>query len=157
MNIGELIRRNARLTPDKTAMVFGQTRTTYRVFDERSNALLNGLHGLGIRHADRVATLGDNSDRYLEVFGAVAKGGLVLVPLNPRLTAAEIAFMLRDSGRRRCLLDVPIWSSRIRSARSAQSCGTSSSWMSTHPNSPSSAWWRAARYATRKWRLLRRI
>jgi acyl-CoA synthetase (AMP-forming)/AMP-acid ligase II len=97
MNVGEIVRRHARWTPRKVATVFGEVRTTYAELHERSDRLLAALGALGLARGDRVATLSDNCGRYVEVVAAAAKGGLVVVPINPRLNAQEVAYILRNS------------------------------------------------------------
>ncbi len=97
MNVGEIVRRQALWNPRKEATVFGEEISTYATLDERSERLLAALNGLGLRKGDRVATLSDNCGRYVEVVAACAKGGLIVVPINPRLTAPEVAFILQNS------------------------------------------------------------
>lgn len=97
MNIGELVRRQARSEPEKPAVIFGEQRLSYRELDQRSDALLAGLWSAGMRKGARIATLCDNCARYFEVFVAAAKGGLIVVPVNPRLSPAEVRFTLEDS------------------------------------------------------------
>lgn len=63
------------------------------------------LQRLGVGPGDRVAILALNSDRYLEHFYAVAWAGAVTVPINTRLAAPEIAYILADSGAAALLVD----------------------------------------------------
>jgi len=98
MNVGELVRRHARWTPEKTATIFEAERVTYAELDRGSDRLLSALQASGTVKGDRIATLTDNCARYIEVVAACAKGGLIIVPINPRLTASEIRFILRNSG-----------------------------------------------------------
>ena len=51
------LRRSAYVFPDKTAIVHGERRYTYRQFEERANRLASGLRALGLRHLDRVAVI----------------------------------------------------------------------------------------------------
>ncbi|WP_173933915.1 long-chain fatty acid--CoA ligase [Chelativorans sp. Marseille-P2723] len=98
MNVGEIVRRQARWAPDKVATIDGAEQITYGQLHERSDRLLGALNALGLKKGDRVATLSDNCGRYVEVVAAAAKGGLIVVPINPRLNASEVAFILRNSG-----------------------------------------------------------
>src|SRR5438309_2215592 len=60
--------------------------------------LISVLAGLGVRKGDRVATLLMNGPEFVETFFGGAKIGAVIAPLNWRLVADELAFILADSG-----------------------------------------------------------
>src|SRR5499426_1056565 len=81
----------------KIGIVDGDVRLTYREFGQRANQLSNALAAMGINRGDRVAWLGYNSHQLLEAYYGVVQMGAVLLPLNIRLTPAEIAFILNDS------------------------------------------------------------
>ncbi len=94
MILGDILERNARLNPEREALVFGTTRLSYRAFDEAANRLANALRGLGVAKGDRVAILLRNCLEYeIAVFG-IAKAGAVIVPVNFRLNPEEIRFIL---------------------------------------------------------------
>ncbi|HEY7489076.1 MAG TPA: long-chain fatty acid--CoA ligase [Streptosporangiaceae bacterium] len=98
MNVGRWLRDRARTTPRRTAIVFGDVRVTYGELDERSEHLAAGLLASGAAApGDRVASLTGNSPEHVELLFACAKAGLILVPLNVRLTAAELSFQLEDA------------------------------------------------------------
>jgi acyl-CoA synthetase (AMP-forming)/AMP-acid ligase II len=90
MVLGEILRRNARLYPKKTSLVFDGRSFTWQETLSRVNALVNALLGLGVKKGERIAILSDNSHRYLEIYLAAAQAGFILVPLNSMLTAAEL-------------------------------------------------------------------
>ena len=92
------LRRAVHVAPDAVAARCGEARLTYAQTWERARRLIGVLHGLGVGHGDRVAVVGRNCHRYLELYQAVPGAGMVLVPLNQRHTAAELAYALRDSG-----------------------------------------------------------
>ena len=83
--------------PNKIGIVDGDIRMTYREYGERCNRLSNALVEMGIKRGERVAWLGYNSHELLEAYYGVVQMGAVLLPLNIRLTPAEIAFILNDS------------------------------------------------------------
>src|SRR6185295_9718941 len=83
--------------PDKTGIVDGDKRFTYREYGERCDRLANALTGLGVARGERVAWLGYNSHELLEAYYGVVQMGAVLLPLNIRLTPQEIAYILNDS------------------------------------------------------------
>jgi fatty-acyl-CoA synthase len=103
--VTDFLDRAARLYPDKTAVVDGPLRLTYRAFAARANRLSNALHGLGIRKGERVCYLGPNSHHFLESFYGTAQIGAVLVPLNYRLAPEDHAYILGHAGVRAVLVD----------------------------------------------------
>jgi fatty-acyl-CoA synthase len=105
LNPVDFLYRAAYIYPDKTAVVSGQQRYSYRQLAERSWRLANALRSAGLRKQDRVATLLFNSPAMLEAhFGVPAAGG-ILVAVNNRLSSAEIEYILGHSGARYLLLD----------------------------------------------------
>ena len=105
LNPVDFLHRAAYIYPDKTAVVSGHQRDSYRQLAERSWRLANALRSAGLRKQDRVATLLFNSPAMLEAhFGVPAAGG-ILVAVNYRLSSAEIGYILGHSGARYLLLD----------------------------------------------------
>jgi long-chain acyl-CoA synthetase len=94
------LRRAVAVAPDAVAAHCGDTEVTYAQMWDRARRLVGALRGLGVRDGDRVAVVGRNCHRYLELYQAVPGAGMVLVPLNQRHTAAELAYALEDSGSR---------------------------------------------------------
>lgn len=76
------------------------TERTYAELGDRTDRLANGLLALGLRPGDRVAAWMTDGFACIEVYLAVAKAGLVMCPLNSRLTAHEAAYLLSDSDPR---------------------------------------------------------
>lgn len=96
--LGSWPARRARISPGRTALVQpGRTRT-YAELAERVERLAGALARLGVRPGDRVAYLGVNDVTVFETLFATARLGALFVPLNYRLSAAEIRYMLDDSG-----------------------------------------------------------
>ena len=98
--IGDLPRRAAQRSPDKLAIVCGETRWSYAELNAVCNRVGNRLLGLGIGKGDRVAVLSRNSHAFAALRFAVARIGAVLVPINFMLKSEEVAFVLRSSGAR---------------------------------------------------------
>jgi fatty-acyl-CoA synthase len=99
----DLLGERARLTPDKTALVYVPTgeRLTYGDLNRRAErCAMVWQESLGLRKGDRVAILSHNRVEYAEAFFAAGKSGVVLVTLGTRLTAAELEHVIRDSGAR---------------------------------------------------------
>jgi fatty-acyl-CoA synthase len=96
--LGSWPARRARMTPRRTALVHDGRSISYGELAERVNRLVGALGELGVRRADRVAYLGANHPAFLETMFATAALGAVFVPLNTRLAAPELGYMLDDSG-----------------------------------------------------------
>ena len=94
------LRRAVRVAPDAVAARCGDIGVTYAQTWDRARRLVGALRELGVRDGERVAVVGRNRHRYLEIYQAVPGAGMALVPLNQRHTAAELAYALRDSGSR---------------------------------------------------------
>ena len=103
--IGFWLNKREEIAPDKEAVVDGQRRLSYRQLNRRVNRLARALQSQGLAQGDRLALLSYNSLECLEVIMASAKLGLVLVPLNWRLTATELTFQLGDSGAETLIFD----------------------------------------------------
>lgn len=94
----EFMRRARRLYADREAVVDGQTRLTYGQLFDRCDRWAAGLQRLGVGPGDRVAYLSPNTHANLESFYAVPQIGAVLVPINYRLNAAEVEYIITHSG-----------------------------------------------------------
>jgi fatty-acyl-CoA synthase len=100
-SIDSWIEAHARFTPDKPAVLFGDTVLTYREMAGAVGTLAGFLrleHGIG--RGDRIAYLGTNAPDTLVLLFAAARLGAILVPLNWRLAPPELAHALSDSGAR---------------------------------------------------------
>ena len=94
--IGDVMRRNTRLFPNRTAFVCGNRRATFASFNARVNQLANALDGEGVRHGERVMLILPPDLEILEAFGACEKLGAIAVPVNTRLHPREIADVMSD-------------------------------------------------------------
>ncbi len=93
----DMARRAERFYPDKTAVVCGTRRWTYREFGTRVRKLAGAFSNLGIHKGDRVAVLMLNCHRYLELYAACFELGILIVPLNIRLAAPEVIYTVNDA------------------------------------------------------------
>lgn len=105
MNIANGIREFARATPDATAVIDGNRTLTYAALHDRSSRVANALLDCGLQVGDRVAFICGNRLEFPEVAAGVAKAGMVMVPINPRSTANEAAFIVGHSGARAVIAD----------------------------------------------------
>ena len=92
--LGDILRRHAAVRGEKTAYVVGTDRVTYGEFHRRSNRLAHALARLGVRRGDRVAVLATNRVEYPILYFAVLKLGAIVVPVNARFTADEVAHVV---------------------------------------------------------------
>lgn len=92
----DLINRNACLFGSNTALVFGDQRITHAQYAERTARLAAGLAAAGVGQGDRLAILAPNCLEYVDLFGAAAQLGAIVVPINGRLSAEEVAYVIED-------------------------------------------------------------
>lgn len=106
-NLGLFLSKRAFLTPDRQAYVdsHSSVRLTYGELNARSNRVANAFLAAGITKGERVGLLQMNSVEFMEAYFALAKIGAVVVPLNWRLVADELEFILKDSGTARLIFD----------------------------------------------------
>ena len=93
---GDVYRRNAACFPDRTAFVFEGQRVTHLDYLRRVERLASGLARIGVRSGDRLAILSQNSLEMVDLIGASALLGAILLPVNYRLSPEEITFVLAD-------------------------------------------------------------
>jgi acyl-CoA synthetase (AMP-forming)/AMP-acid ligase II len=96
-HVGEAIALGAHLYPDKVAARDLARAMSFRQWNERSCRLANALLGLGLDPGDRVAILAYNCVEWLEIYAALAKAGLVAVPINFRLVASEVHYIAENA------------------------------------------------------------
>src|SRR5207249_9886409 len=89
--LGDILRRHAAVRGDKIAYVVGSDRVTYRAFHARSNQLARALARLGVGRSDRVAVMATNRTEYPIIYFAAIKLGAIVVPVNSRFAATEVA------------------------------------------------------------------
>ncbi len=84
--------------PNKIAVVCCDQRFTYAEFAARVARLAGALRSLGVQPGDRVAFLSTNCHRLLEAYYGVLEAGGILLALNVRLAAPELAYVLNNAG-----------------------------------------------------------
>ncbi|MDT7616483.1 MAG: fatty-acyl-CoA synthase [Pseudonocardiales bacterium] len=95
--LGSWPERRLRMSPDRPAILFEDTTTSYATLADRVRRCADALHGLGLRRGDRVVYLGTNHPSSLETLFACGALGAIWVPVNARLTPPEVAYVLGDS------------------------------------------------------------
>jgi acyl-CoA synthetase (AMP-forming)/AMP-acid ligase II len=100
LTLAESVAAHARTQPGKVGARDSRRALTYSQWDERASRLANALLGLGLAKGDRVALLAYNAVEWLEIYVALARAGLVAVPINFRLLAPEIGYIVGHSEAR---------------------------------------------------------
>jgi len=114
--IGNIIRWSASNFPNKTALIFGDRRLTYKEFNLRVNRLSNSLLKMGLKKGDRVAVVLHNCPEFLEIYFALAKIGGIFIPINNLLKERELRQIL-DYVRPRFLILDPEYEGSVNSIR----------------------------------------
>ena len=96
----DAFRQHAR----RDALVFMDTRLSFRDIDELSQAFGAWLQSLGLERGARVAVMLPNVPQYLVAIAAILRAGYVVVNVNPLYTARELEYQLKDSGATACIV-----------------------------------------------------
>ncbi len=102
MLLNKLLIEHAHRQPAKVAVTTNERSLTYAELHHAVECTARHLLDRGLRNGDRVALHWHNSVEYVVLMLAAFRAGLVVVPVNPRLKAAEIAYVLEHSGARLC-------------------------------------------------------
>jgi len=94
--LDDLVRRNALLHAGRPAFIHESGTVSHAEHAGRVSRLAAGLAGLGVGIGDRIAVLAPNSLEFCDLFGAAARLGAILVPVNARLSAEEIGHVIED-------------------------------------------------------------
>ena len=105
MNWFAVLDHHATRTPDKAITVFGGEKTTYSEMATRAVALAGGLSERGVGRGEVVALLSFNCPEFLETVFAANYLGAVAMPINWRLAAPEVRYILEHSGARALVCD----------------------------------------------------
>ncbi len=98
MNIVELIDANAEKHPDRIALCDMNNEFTFRQVKEQSERAAGFFQALGLKKGDPAAIMSQNSFDFVFSFFGILKAGGVAVPVNHKLTATEVNYILKDSG-----------------------------------------------------------
>ncbi|MCF6138459.1 fatty acid--CoA ligase [Pseudalkalibacillus berkeleyi] len=99
VTIGKLFNQTVQKFPTKEALVDASTnqRWSYQEWNEKVNQLANAFVESGVRKGDRVSTYLFNNMEFATTYFACAKIGAVINPINFRLKAQEVAYILEDA------------------------------------------------------------
>ena len=111
LTISDFLRRGASVYPDRPALIdepgtAGTLGTiTYRSLERRARGLAIALDEMGVGHGERVAIVSPNAARFGISFYGISGFGRVLVPVNYRLNADEVGYIVEHSGASVLLVD----------------------------------------------------
>jgi fatty-acyl-CoA synthase len=105
INLSSFIAFHARRTPDRCALKYRGEDVSYAEFDGRTRRVGGWLASRGIRAGDVVAVLMKNSTAFLELVFAASHVGAVFLPINYRLSAEEVGYIVGNSGARILIAD----------------------------------------------------
>ena len=92
----DVLRVNAQLHGSRLAFRIGEQCVTHAQYLQRIRRLANGLAAAGVQPTDRIALLAPNNLDPVDLLGAAAYLGAILVPINTRLSADEVSFIVAD-------------------------------------------------------------
>ena len=102
MDLGTGLRHSAARNPQKPAVICDGEVVSYEALDRSTDALARWLLREGLEPGDRVAIHWSNSIEVVNLYYACFKAGLIAVPVNNRLKAPEIAYILQHSKAKLC-------------------------------------------------------
>ncbi|SOE01577.1 long-chain-fatty-acid--CoA ligase [Blastococcus haudaquaticus] len=108
MTMSDQLARWSRTTPAAPALRFDGGGRSYAELDERVTRLARALRQRGVATGDRIAVLALNGMEAWETYLAGVRLGAVVVPVNFRLVADEVAYVLTDSGAVALVVDAPL-------------------------------------------------
>lgn len=98
--VGRLLRERARSDGDRDALVFPDSRLTYRQLFDAASDWARALSALGVQRGEHVGILLPTCIEFVEVYFGCALLGAVAVPVNARYQPGELAYLLKDASLR---------------------------------------------------------
>ena len=95
--LGDLLVKSASRNPDRDALVFPESRATYSQLLDGAMSVARGLLAQGVKPGEHVGLLASNSIAFVEAFFGISLMGAVVVPLNVRHKATELAYIIRNA------------------------------------------------------------
>ena len=100
--IYDFICRNAALFPEREGIISGDHRWTHREFKIKCDQMAAGLLRLGVLQGDRLGVVAHNCDEFMILYGAAAKIGAIVLPVNWRFQQEELEYVLNDCTPKFC-------------------------------------------------------
>src|SRR5213080_3530268 len=111
MTVGDFLDRAVTVFPDREALIDepgtpgSLGRITYRELDARARGMAIALDRMGVGQGERVAIVSPNAARFVVSFYGISAFGRVIVPINFRLNADEVSYIVEHSGASVLLID----------------------------------------------------
>ena len=105
VTLSSALATTARRVPERTALVDGERRLSYAQFDAAVNRVAHVLSAKGLAKGDRLALMSYNTEGFVLTFYAAMRIGVIVVPVNPRMAAPEVTYLLDDSGATALVFD----------------------------------------------------
>ncbi|GAA1577682.1 long-chain fatty acid--CoA ligase [Dactylosporangium maewongense] len=119
LNLADVLAESAQRFPDRTAVIGGAVRLTYRQLWDDARRWAGLLRGLGVRPGDRVGVLLPNVPDFPRAYYAVAAAGAVVVPLHALATPEETAYVLSHSRASHLVSGGVLWQNAVTAAHLA--------------------------------------
>jgi long-chain acyl-CoA synthetase len=94
--------------PDRVALVDGDEKVTLSQLWQKVRALAFVLSNAGVKHGDRVAIIGPNTQEWVQVYLAAMASGAVAVPLNPDLRPGDLSALIKHAGANVVFVDISV-------------------------------------------------
>ncbi|MEW6533039.1 MAG: long-chain-fatty-acid--CoA ligase [Thermodesulfobacteriota bacterium] len=107
--IGQMLEGVARYEPNRIAIIFESLEFTYAELNRQVNQLAQGLISRGLSRGDRVMVFMQNSPQIVTAYFAIAKAGLIIVPLNAAYRRDEITHIGKDTAAKAIIADKDLW------------------------------------------------
>jgi acyl-CoA synthetase (AMP-forming)/AMP-acid ligase II len=123
--LSDKVRNLAATWPDRVLVRSGDVSMTSKELDSRASRMANALRHEGLAHGARIAILSKNSPIFYELLVGAARAGVALVPINYRLSAGEVLFILDDAEVDILFVSAelePVFSQIAASARTVKKC-----------------------------------
>lgn len=105
MTIVEMLERNAAILPEKTAIICGNSKISYREFHEKSRTLANFLISIGLKKGDRVGIVLQKTPEVIISFLGVACAGGIVFPVDYNQTQENIEYLLKQTNPTMMIVD----------------------------------------------------
>ncbi len=97
LNLSYLVEFQAREYPNRTAVIFNDTKLSYGQLNVLANQFANGLVSIGVKPGDKVALMMPNIPYFPIAYYGILKTGATVVPFNVLFKGREVAYHIKDS------------------------------------------------------------
>ena len=97
MVVPEILYRNARKYPQKTALIYGKQSWTFSELDQLSNKVANSLLELGVKKGDHISMMMTSSEKFIATYFGILKAGAVVTPVNSKFMKPEVAYIVNNN------------------------------------------------------------